>query len=196
MLNNQLRIPVQDLAIIKLIKPNFVTGPWIAGGSVIQWYNGNPVNDHDVDVFFQNQAQYTQVRDRIQLYLNDKDTLGLSCSLIFTSPNAETFKIHSHTVQLIKARFYSSVTELLDRFDIIACKIATDGHTWFSNHSQTEKHIQKSILDMDKIVSDSAVKRLFKYWIYGFQPTESLIQRIQSCQELNTNFSNSSDYDS
>jgi len=196
MSGNKLSIPPVDLKIIELVKPNMSSGPWIAGGSVIQWYKGNPVEEHDIDVFFRDREQYEHVKLRLLNDLDPENILDVNCELIFKSTNAETFRYKKHTVQLIRARFYNSVTELLDKFDIIACKIATDGYSWFSNHHETETHINKNILDMEHIVPDSALKRLFKYWVYGFQPTEELICRIENMQNLNTDFSNTTDYDS
>jgi hypothetical protein len=49
---------------------------------------------------------------------------------------------------------------------------------------------------MDQIMPDMAVKRMFKYWIYGYQPTVDLIERIQQIPDLQNNFANSTDYDS
>lgn len=197
-----LRMPSDDVYLRQLLKPDLVNGPWIAGGAVIQWFRGQPVQGHDVDVFFKNQQQYEEWDKVFQhttaavfeypsgISNNTKD-----CSLIFSSNNARTYKYEHWHLQLIRSRFYDSVDELLDYFDITACKIATDGRVWYTNNPKTIEHIENYVLDMDEIRPENAIKRLFKYWTYNYQPTVDLIERIQQTPDLQNNFSNSTDYD-
>lgn len=198
---NLLSIPVSDIPVVSLIQPNMANGPWIAGGAVIQWYRGQVVGRHDVDVFFRDESQFNSLKNKLQTDMRDVFDFKSSppsnnCQLIFNSANAETYQWNGFNVQLIKARYYNSVNELLDRFDITACKVATDGRSWYTNHSSAEQHIKNYVLDMEKIMPEMAVKRMFKYWIYGYQPTVDLIERIQQIPNLQNNFANSTDYDS
>lgn len=200
MSDNQLRVPLSDLPVLSLVSPDLVNGPWIAGGAAIQWYRGQQVGRHDIDVFFKDEQQFAALKNKISKdvtkIFNDDSTLEITPSvLIFNSSNAETYRWNEFTVQLIKSRYFDSVDQLLDYFDITACKLATDGHSWYTNHRSTEQHINDYILDMDIIRPDMAVKRMFKYWIYGYQPTVDLIERIQLIPDLQNNFANSTDYD-
>jgi hypothetical protein len=195
-----LNLPKIDAYLLQLIKPDLVNGPWIAGGAVLQWFNKSTVGSHDVDVFFKNERQFQSLLDFFQkaaLSNFELDSNNIkNCSLIFSSDNAYTFKYDQWHIQLIKTHFFDSVDALLNHFDITACKLATDGTQWYTNHPSTIDHIENKILDMDRIRSDMAVKRLFKYWIYGYQPTVDLIERLQQTPDLENNFSNSTDYDS
>lgn len=201
MAGNVLTVPIDDLPVVSLIQPDMARGPWIAGGAVIQWYRGRVVGRHDVDVFFRDESQFNLLKNKLQTDMRDVFDFKSSppsnnCQLIFNSANAETYQWNGFNVQLIKARYYNSVNELLDRFDITACKVASDGRSWYTNHPLTEQHIKDYVLDMDQIMPDMAVKRMFKYWIYGYQPTVDLIERIQQIPDLQNNFANSTDYDS
>jgi len=212
-LHSKLVIPAVDQEIINFIQPNMATGPWIAGGSVIQWYRGEAVGFHDIDVFFRDEQQFLSLKnkcntiDRYYMFDSDDDTIenvnntvdltpAQLSIMVFNSQFAETYKINNtHTVQLIKSRFYPSVTEILKHFDIVACKLATDGKYCFTNHPNTINHIERYILDMEDLVPESAIKRLLKYWAYGYQPTAELLDRFQNSVLLETNFINSTDYD-
>lgn len=199
---NILKLPVDDVYLRKLINPDLVNGPWIAGGAVIQWIRGEPVRSHDVDVFFKNQQQYQTLEKFFQEatvsaygYPNGAVDRYDDCNLLFSSNNAKTFKYQHWKIQLIKTKFFDSVDELLDYFDITACKVASDGENWYTSHPNTLQHINDYILDMDEIRPETAIKRLFKYWTYNYQPTADLIERIQQTPNLEHNFSNTTDYD-
>jgi len=198
-----LSIPSNDKYLIQLIKPDLINGPWIAGGAVIQWFNGLPVRSHDVDIFFKNSSQYHLYEKFFQQSIVSSYDYPTStpndlkdCSLVFDSPKAKTYKYQHWKIQLIKTNFFNSINDLLDHFDITACKLATDGKRWYTNHPSTINHIENKILDMDLLRPEMAVKRLFKYWIYGYQPTVELIERIQQTPNIENDFAYSTDYDS
>lgn len=205
MKSNLLKVPKHDQWVIELIAPDLSNGPWIAGGSVIRWYQGLPVELHDIDVFFRNRKQFDDLKNQLVGRSNNllsKLSFGAlttysNWQLIYSSESAETYKTinNEFLVQLIQSKFYTSIDEVLNGFDITASKIATDGKYWYSNHPLTEQHIQNRVLDMDTIQHKSAIKRLLKYWAYGYQPTARTLNLIESQNQLNTDFANDIEYD-
>lgn len=206
-----INIPGVDRAVINQIRPNLETGPWIAGGAALRWYRGQIMNSFsDVDVFFRDRQQFHDL-DQVfqnQLFREDRrdrldtDFFNLiknespsSCQQLFRSDNAITYGWNGYRIQLINHNFYSDVEALLNKFDIFACKIATDGVRWVTVDPRTVEHIEHCILDMCEPLQPSAIKRFFKYWIYGFQPVPELIDRLQNHRGLETDFANSNDYD-
>jgi len=200
---NTLDLPSDDLYLRQLIKPDLINGPWIAGGAVIQWIRGQSVSSHDVDIFFRNETQYRTLEKFFQeasvsayeYPMGVADNTANESSLIFSSDNAKTFRYNHWKIQLIKTRFFDSVDDLLKQFDITACKVASDGQSWYTNHPHALQHINDYVLDMDVIRPETVIKRLFKYWTYNYQPTADLIERIQQTPNLEHNFSNTTDYD-
>ena len=205
-------IPNVDRAVINQIRPNLETGPWIAGGAALRWHRGQIMNSFsDVDVFFRNRQQFYALdqvfqnqlfRDRGQEFDSVSNFFNRlvseptpTCQQLFRSDNAITYGWNGYRIQLINHNFYSDVEELLSKFDIIACKIATDGVQWVTIDPRTVDHIENNVLDMCEPLQPGAVKRFFKYWIYGFQPVPELITRLQNHRGLETDFANSNDYD-
>lgn len=186
-------IPSIDQGLIEYIRPNLEHGPWIAGGAVWRWYRGRAINSFtDIDVFFRDPAQFNLLNSKLRLGSNNEFDSG---DPLFISDNAATYSFNGYRIQLIKRNFYDNVDALLNKFDIIACKIATDGCTWVTNHNLTVQHIENSILDMIDPLQPGAIKRFLKYWVYGFTPKDSLIARLQQAENLDRNFFMSNDYD-
>ena len=211
-MTGSINVPRIDRRVIELVEPNIHCGPWIAGGSVIRWMQGQSMNSFsDIDVFFRNQAQFHQLDQYLQqliyreypdekFIIFDNKLLSISndspgCQQLFRSDNAITYSWYGYRIQLINRSYYQDVNEMLSAFDIIACKIATDGRQWITNHPDTIDHIQHRILDMVDPLQPGAIKRFFKYWIYGFHPVPELITKLQQHSGLETNFANSNDYD-
>lgn len=191
--SGSIAIPAIDYSLIEYIKPNLEHGPWIAGGAVWRWYRGQAINSFtDVDVFFRDRAQFDLLNDQLRLGRKNEFDSG---EPLFISDNAATYSFDGYRIQLIKRNFYDNVDALLNKFDIISCKIATDGRQWFTNNTQTIQHIESSVLDMVNPLQPGAIKRFLKYWIYGFIPTDELITRLQKAENLERNFFMTNDYD-
>lgn len=185
-------MPQVDRCLINFINPNLENGPWIAGGAVWRWYIDQSLNGYtDVDVFFRNKEQFEALSDKLSIASDTRDRMPL----FFTSKNAKTYGWKGYRIQLICRSYYDNVKELLDHFDIIACKIATDGERYFASSPDTITHIEQKILDMDEPLQPGSIKRFFKYWIYGFRPQAQLVRRLQLATDLERNFVNSNDYD-
>jgi hypothetical protein len=201
-------IPTADQVILQLISPNLETGPWIAGGAAMHWFNGGTISSidcadfptmQDIDVFFASEAQYNSVKSKL-------GNLNLSKELPFTSNNADTFKFISidncgrqssnryWKVQLIKRSFFNSVTGVLDTFDFVCCGFATDGKKYVTLPNAA-KDLNKKVLNIHRYTPESAVSRTVKYWAYGFKPSADLINRITNDSNVVTNFAGYTDYD-
>ena len=72
---------------------------------------------------------------------------------------------------------------MIDDFDLTVCQIATDGkQLWTGEHFARD--VADRRLRFHKLGPNSA-KRLVKYWIYGYQPTDTEIARVNSAPNLN-----------
>lgn len=167
-------VPLEDSEPFTLIKPNMKTGPWIAGGTALLWYQGKPAGLHDIDVFCKNEQQARKIIDRLVRENNDKT------HVLFESENAVTISLtcggKSWKIQVIIKEFFNTVADVVDRFDITVCKIATDGFSWHKGPQQAADLRTRS-LRMTHIKGDS-IKRYSKYMAYGYRPVEGLYDDI------------------
>lgn len=174
-----------------IIWPDDKDGPWIAGGACLRWYQGQPVGENDIDVFCRDSIQAQQVIDKIKSYGRYQ--------VKFESENAVTISHHtkdhknSWTIQVITRRYFKSLQEVIDSFDITVCEIGTGGNSWLLN-SQTARDIRERNLRFKLPLQPDAPKRLTKYWVYGYRPVEGTIEQI--CNNPNTRwaFSETEDY--
>lgn len=177
-------IPLIDQPIFAVVKPDLTTGPWIAGGSAMRWYQGEIIDEsvrgccHDIDVFFNSPEQFDVLRSVVESLRG--------CSLVYNSNNAMTYKVVSQqgptwTLQLIKTRWFESAQDVIDNFDIRAVQICTDGREFIFN-SNTLSDIKNRRLYFNKF-TPGAGKRLIKYIAYGFTPDPSQLLHILSTPE-------------
>lgn len=173
---------------------------WIGGGTPLNWYQGRPC-DSDIDLFFRGQA----VCDKLNAKLNEHYETNHN-GWIFTprqpwavteryvTENARTYTLtkfdkkedsygNSYKVQLIQRQFYETPQAIIDDFDITVCQIVTDGkHVWTGEHFARD--VAERRLRFHKLSPGSA-KRLVKYWVYGYQPTDAEIAMVNSAPDLN-----------
>jgi hypothetical protein len=170
----------RDQTIIDLVKPNLETGPWIAGGSVLCWLNQEPVREHDIDIFVRDEAQYQQVLYRLR---------HNGFQIHHDSGNAVTLKTYSaaaHTVQVVKF-FFESVDDLLTRFDFTVCAVATDGDKIHAV-PQFQKDFEAKVLRLQGELKEDALKRIVKYIVYGYMPTNELLDAVYAKKDLINTF--------
>jgi len=194
-------VALVDLFVLQTISPDLETGPWIAGGAAMCWFNGGTMSSlddadfptmQDIDVFFASEAQYNTVRSKLVNLNSSRETP-------FFTTNAETFKFRTPgnqywKVQLIKRSFFKSVTDVLDTFDFVCCGFATDG-TKYVTLPNAAKDLNKKVLNVHRYNPQSALSRTVKYWAYGFKPSADLINRIANDSNVITNFAGYTDYD-
>ena len=167
-----------DSEPLNLIWPDIKNGPWIAGGACLRWYQGQPVGENDIDIFCANAKQAAEVIDRIKSYGR--------FSVKFESENAVTLNYWTKkdystnwTIQVITRRYFNSLQEVIDNFDITVCEIGTAGNEWILGPS-TARDIRERNLRFKMPLQPDALKRLTKYWAYGYRPVDGTLEAIQN----------------
>jgi len=167
-----------DWEPVSIIEPDLEKGPWIAGGAPLRWYQGMPVGENDIDIFCANTRQVDEVVSRIR-----------RCNNVVTkydSENAITLEYYNNnlrhkgwTLQIIKRRCFSSLKEVINSFDITVCEIGTSGTEWEMG-PLTARDIREQNLRFKLPLQTDSVKRLVKYWTYGYRPVEGTFEAIKS----------------
>jgi hypothetical protein len=163
---------------LNLIWPDIQQGPWIAGGAALRWYQNQPVGENDIDVFCANARQAADVVDRVKSYGR--------YSVKFESENAVTLdywnKDEYHrrwTIQIITRRYFASLEEVINNFDITVCEVGTCGNEWILGPFAA-RDIRERNLRFKMPLQPDAMKRLVKYWTYGYRPVEGTIESVQN----------------
>jgi hypothetical protein len=162
----------KDKSFVKILDLDINEGPWLAGGAVLSWYNGEPVGDSDFDIFFKDIRQFDQMFGRL---------MRNHGSIVFTSDNALTLNItiddDVKKVQLIRKNYYQSALDVINNFDFTICQLVTDGYDIVSGE-KTFEHIKERRIVPFKEPSKAIVKRIIKYVSYGYKPDPDLISNI------------------
>ena len=180
-----------DQEPVSIIWPDMKNGPWIAGGAALRWYQGLPVGDNDIDIFCANALQAQRVIENIKSYGR--------YSTKFESDNAITLSYHNKdskywTLQIIKRRYFNSLQEVIDNFDISVCQIGTGGMEWHMGKN-TARDIREKNLRMTMPLQPDAAKRLAKYWTYGYRPVDGLLEAVQTNPNAKQLFEVDGDYE-
>ena len=167
-----------DSEPLTLVWPDIKRGPWIAGGACLRWFQGDPVGESDIDVFCANAKQAADIIENIKSYGR--------YTVKFESENAVTIDYWSKdgydkrwTIQIITRRFFTSLEEVIGNFDITVCEVGTCGNQWQLG-SFTARDIRERNLRFKLPLQPDALKRLTKYWTYGYRPVEGTIAAIQN----------------
>jgi len=186
-------IPIDDHEAVSAIEPDLVNGPWIAGGAPLRWYQNQLVGDSDIDVFCANAAQAAKVIEQIKSYNR--------FSVKYESDNAITIGFSkkgeyvSHwTIQIITRRYFSNIQEVINSFDISVCQIGTTGNSWHLG-SNTAGDIRQKNLRFNVPLQQDTLKRLTKYWVYGYRPVPGTIEMIRDNPVAKWQFSDHGDYE-
>lgn len=160
----------------------------IAGGCALAWYQNQPVGKRDIDIWFPNETHFNKLSNWLLSHS--------FCRKTYDTKDAETWEVRNsstnqYRVQLIKNRFYKDQKDILDAFDITVCQIATDGNTWWHS-DQFCQDLKDRRLRLTK-THPSSVKRLIKYWTYGYQPDDTALQMIIDNPETTWDFVTTTD---
>ncbi len=164
-----------DIEAVSVILPNVETGPWIAGGAALRWYQGQPVGENDIDVFCKDAIQAAKVIERVR-------STG-RYSTKFQSDNATTLSYYDKdikkywTIQVITRRYFNSLQDVINSFDITVCEIGTCGFEWELGPF-TARDIRERNLNFKLPLQSDSVKRLVKYWTYGYRPVDGTLDHI------------------
>lgn len=181
-----------DQEPVNIIRPSS-NGPWIAGGACLRWYQGQPVGESDIDVFCNSAEQAKALVDEVRSYgrYSNKFQSENATTLQYWAKDSSNFA--GWTIQIITKRYYTSMQEITDNFDISVCKIATDGNSWELGLG-TARDIREKNLRMDIPLQPDALKRLTKYWTYGYRPVPGLLDAVQNNPVARWEFSPEEDY--
>jgi hypothetical protein len=182
-----------DKEAVAVIEPDLKKGPWIAGGAPLRWYQGLAVGDSDIDVFCRDEIQAQETIDRIKSYGR--------FVVKHESDNALTLGYRSigewqdrWIIQIIKRRYFKSLQDVIDNFDITVCQIGTTGNEWVMN-ADTARDIREHNLRFSQPLHADAAKRLTKYWTYGYRPVEGTLEAIQNNPDSVWKFTETGDYE-
>lgn len=180
-----------DQEPVNLILPHLKEGPWIAGGACLRWYQNQPVGENDIDVFCSSAEQAQTVIDYVKSYGR--------YSTKFESENATTLGYWDKenkkqwTIQIIKRRYFTSLKDVIDNFDITVCQIGTAGNDWLlADH--TARDIRERNLRMRIPLQPDAAKRLTKYWTYGYRPVDGLLDAVKNNPIAKQHYASDEDY--
>lgn len=181
-----------DSEPVTLIWPDIKRGPWIAGGAALRWWQGQPVGENDIDVFCANARQVEDIVERIKDYGRWQRK--------YETDNAVTLSYWSKgnsskpwTIQIIKRRYYKNLQEVISSFDMSVCEIGTAGNEWELG-AFTAKDIRERNLNFKMPLQPDALKRLVKYWTYGYRPVEGTLEAVQNNPNGKWEFAIDEDY--
>ena len=189
-------IPLNDQEIVDIISLDFANGPWIAGGAALKWYQGIAVGLSDIDVFCSNKEQAQRTADRLLNNSTVKSTPkvqtdnAITIDVFSTEPGREN---KFWKVQVIFCRYFESLQQVIDYFDITVCQVGTGGNEWILGKT-TARDIREKNLRFTEPLRESSVKRLIKYSIYGYRPVPGTIEAIRANSITAWKFEPSADY--
>lgn len=183
-----------DWIPVSVINPDMVNGPWIAGGAALAWFKNEPVGSNkDIDVFCRDADQARKVIAHIKSIFVDGH---YDASDIFVTDNATTVSARKDgdwKIQVITCNYFNSIEDVIASFDLTVCQVGTDGHNWILG-KDTAKDIRQKNLRFN-IITPQTIKRLVKYWTYGYIPVEGTIEKIQQSRTACLNdFSKDEEY--
>ena len=178
--------------LLDVLPPLSENGPWIAGGSLLRTYLNLGLTT-DIDIFFRDEPQYKD-------YINKLDAINMKNG---KSPINNLFRVEkmdlaewhvtyaivfrnkNYKLQLIHKKFFTSVCNLLDSFDLNICQIGFDGtHLFHAEHCITDidnKEIKIETVNIPQVV----LKRLLKYSSLGFKISDKEIHSFfYKCSKL------------
>lgn len=190
---------------IKAINPNLETGPWIAGGAARLLFTRNFSPTHDIDVFFKDEEQFLSLKEQLSANKNYSLAISTDNASTFMvvydtdMPYVDYIRmiddphyIHDLTdtnykkkpasynmpirVQLIKNKFYSSVHDVLNSFDITVCQFATDGYSIVYGKNSIRDLYDNTL--RFNVYNNNALKRYVKYRSYGFKDKTNELKRL------------------
>lgn len=174
-------IPSDDNIPVNIIDPCIKNGPWIAGGACLRWFERKPLGYSDIDVWC---SSPHQARDLVNKFKQQPATFikyesNNAVTIQVADPEVEPAKIWN--VQVITKRYFSSLEEVVNSFDISICQIGTDGNQWILGNKTAYDINKKNIRFVN--INPQSLQRLVKYIAYGFKPVDGEIEKIQSNPE-------------
>lgn len=167
--------------IVDLIYSNssYEQGPWIAGGMGRQ-IAIDETNFSDIDIWFSSEKQFEQLQN---LFV---EKCGNYMYVSYNSPNAVTYCVGDHKVQLIRRAYYLSLQSVFDNFDFTCCQVAV-----MPNMKIIGPGIQDAknyVLKLNKLDKAGFLARYSKYVSYGYTMDPAEFIKIITTENLNYEF--------
>lgn len=169
----EIPLPEAPSLVMEMIKSinhllNYETGPWIAGGVLRRILMRDFADEFDVDVFFASKEQRDKYRELI----------AGSASRVTLSTDVMTQEKFVR-MQYIQGNHFSNYTDLLNDFDFTVCQLVSDGRT-IRTSERTLRDIEQKRLSLNTNSSIRQATRLLRYFSYGFEPDETLLEAMQN----------------
>lgn len=154
---------LRPLLSMNLLVPNKV---WLGGGALRTLF-GQSEKVSDFDVFF-NAQDLVQPTEKILVSRGFKEVFRCPAGKLTTFKKKGASPVK---VQLITEKFYSSAEDMLDTFDITACRHAYDGETLSTFYSSI-RDVKRKRINLHRVQYPNAtLKRIAKYSSKGYRLT-------------------------
>lgn len=172
--------------LIEILPPLGEDGPWIAGGSLFRTKLDLPMTT-DIDLFFKNSNQLSDYKLKLKSDYEGKKFVFVKEELRKNATNV-TVKYNERTfvIQLIHRKYYDGPCKLLDEFDLNICQLAYDGKYLFVAEGTIESIENRSIMINEVVNAPHTMARCMKYAKYGFNISNSEIEKFFSKITKNT----------
>ena len=166
--------------VLEILPKCSENGPWVAGGSLLRTYTGQPL-DSDIDVFFQSREQLERfiIDFALKAHKGDPETRKTNDYMI-----KQTMVNEWHTtmtvnymdkdwkIQCVSFVYFKNIDELFESFDFDVCMWAYDGQ-YVHTHENTINSVKTKMIALKKINYPSVtLKRLVKYMRQGYNVSD------------------------
>jgi len=141
---------------------------WLAGGALRHLFMPlDPISDFDI--FFRNISEAVPV---------EKYLVEQAFKVVFKCPIGKltTLKKDDMKVQLITENQYASPEDLMNHFDIKACRFAYDGNKIYTYYSSIRDVKNKKVNLHDVDFPSATFRRILKYQDKGYKVTNKTIE--------------------
>ncbi len=155
---------------------------WIAGGSLRNYFSGNPMTT-DYDLFFPNEVEFNKTYD----YFKNK-----GCEIKWESNNGVKILYNDKIFDLVK-KFFPSPKDTIDAFDFTVSMFAIDCNEVY-HHENSFIDLAKKQLMFNKITyPESTFKRTLRYYKKGFLMCDGEVIKLIEAIKLAPKLVNSVD---
>lgn len=148
---------------------------WLAGGAVLRVLEGN--TEHaDVDLFFHDGDAAREYEDAL---------LGADFTKLADAP--PTYKRGAETVQCINFKFYDSMREVLESFDISVCKVGFEGGKLVADAEVLDDIRTKRPRFCALVNAPATLLRVVKYskrgYVFTRESLKDLVEKIRDGED-------------
>ncbi|MCI0558112.1 MAG: hypothetical protein MN733_06425 [Nitrososphaera sp.] len=163
---NSEQIAAFQQVLSEYVKPNWQTGPWVAGGCIRRLLLGDDPFESDVDVFFASETQKEEWVVRIKAMYPQAVSLANANNI--TIDCGEVLGVKRLKLQAVHVAYYETPQAVIDSFDYTICQLVTDGQT-LENGEFTLWDLARKRLVLHKLEYPvPTMRRMIKYAKQGF----------------------------